>query len=605
MSPAQSAKPAPGTTGEPFTVQVSRTGRIGLLERGRAEDVPTELLELARRVWPSDVTSCRFVWLPASKVRPYAVTLTLDDGDEFAHVVLDAEPLDELPFRMSPREMEVLSLLVAGMSNAEIAAALWISAATAAAHVNKVLQKTELPSRTAAATYALDAGLLHVPLPGEAAQFAHLAVGRLLAAPAEDDGDRADPPAPWRPAGAPRVVVNRTRPRELVVGAILPTTGKGSDDGIEMRNGLQLAIEEINGAGGIRGRTVRAAVANVDVTSSASISASFESLLAQGVDVLTSGYLADQEVAHRIAARSGVPYLHAATSGSMEQVVREDLDNFRHVFQVCASDTMYAPTFVNYMTRLRDSGQWESPSQRLVILKKGWRHVDFGIERALVLAVEQGWQLDVIPVEGPENGDGWMRAVVTALREPAAAAMIGSYFTAYAVQAIAAMRVSGAPTLAYAIYAPSIPEFRHQLGASADGVLWATMTGTYSDSIGTAFARRYRHRFGMSPGRSHAGIAYDRMQRIALAWRLTGDLSDGDAVADSIRAQPYRGVNGTYNFDTPGQTARAFEDEMADPSLAQPQLIFQIQQGRQVIVDGGPFRTGEFQLTEPYLAARR
>jgi branched-chain amino acid transport system substrate-binding protein len=318
------------------------------------------------------------------------------------------------------------------------------------------------------------------------------------------------------------------------------------------------------------------------------------------VDVLTSGYLAAQEIGHELAASSGIPYLHAATSGAMERMVRDDLARFGRVFQVCASDTGYAPRFVEFLTSLRDSGGWVAPTNRLAVVVKPWHGVDFGIERARTAAEAQGWELDVVPVTGTD--DAWTTAVAAAVREPAAAVMIGSFFVDDAVAAVTALRALGSAALPYGIYAPSVPGFRHRLGALAEGVVWATTTGTYSDSVGRGFARRYTDRFGVVPGRSHAGLAYDRMQRVARAWASCGDLSDAEGVAAHLRAEPYRGVNGTYNFDTPGQTALGIDDH-GDPSLAQPQLVYQIQDGRQVIVGGGPFRTGTFRVPG-YLACR-
>jgi branched-chain amino acid transport system substrate-binding protein len=562
-------------------VQVRRSGRLGLVERGTAGDVPDHLTRIAARMWTAGLFRCGFHWSPDG-ARVCRVDLEIRREGDFEHVLLTGRPVEELPHRLSLRELEVLTLLIAGLGNAEIAGQLDISQRTAATHVNHVLQKLGVPTRTAAATYALDAGLLHVPLPGLAEQFTKLSVGRLLAS--------VDAPA----VPAPRRQPEAQRRRELIVGAALPLTGKGSEDGQEMLNGLQLAVEEINGSGGIRGRSIRTAVMDIDVTASSSVRTAFESLLRSGVDVLTSGYLAAQDVAHEIAGTSGVPYLHAATSGVMERAVQDDKTRFGRVFQVCASDTNYAPNFVAYMTSLRDRGLLPHGSSRLVVLHKDWRHVDFGIGEATALAERDGWQLESVTVNGPERGDGWARAVLTALRVPPAAIMIGSFFVDDAVQAVATLRVSGAPTLAYSIYAPSVPAFRRQLGEAAEGVLWATMTGTYSDRNGIAFARRYAHRFGRVPGRSHAGLAYDRMQRIALAWRLCGDLSDPDEIGNHLRSQPYRGVNGTYNFDTPGQAAQGFDGEHGDPSMAQPHLIYQIQDGAQVIVRGGPFRTGDF-----------
>jgi DNA-binding NarL/FixJ family response regulator len=59
---------------------------------------------------------------------------------------------------LTPREREVLRLLVEGLSDKEIGTALAISAQTATKHVGNLLRKLNVPSRTAAATLALRRG---------------------------------------------------------------------------------------------------------------------------------------------------------------------------------------------------------------------------------------------------------------------------------------------------------------------------------------------------------------------------------------------------------------------------------------------------------------
>jgi DNA-binding NarL/FixJ family response regulator len=54
---------------------------------------------------------------------------------------------------LSPREREVLDLVAQGARNKQIAAALVISEFTVKRHVQNILQKLELPSRRAAATF--------------------------------------------------------------------------------------------------------------------------------------------------------------------------------------------------------------------------------------------------------------------------------------------------------------------------------------------------------------------------------------------------------------------------------------------------------------------
>lgn len=61
---------------------------------------------------------------------------------------------------LSPRELEVLHLVIKGMTNPEICAALNISLGTAKAHIRNILAKLQVADRTEAATAAYRRGLV-------------------------------------------------------------------------------------------------------------------------------------------------------------------------------------------------------------------------------------------------------------------------------------------------------------------------------------------------------------------------------------------------------------------------------------------------------------
>lgn len=63
-------------------------------------------------------------------------------------------------FGLTDREMEVLALIVDGLTNPEIAEKLFISRATAKAHVHSILQKLYVDDRTQAAVTAMREGLV-------------------------------------------------------------------------------------------------------------------------------------------------------------------------------------------------------------------------------------------------------------------------------------------------------------------------------------------------------------------------------------------------------------------------------------------------------------
>jgi DNA-binding NarL/FixJ family response regulator len=66
---------------------------------------------------------------------------------------------------LTPREREVLALIAAGRSNAEIAAELFLGEGTVKTHVGHVFTKLQLRDRAAAVVFAFDHGLVR-PRPG-------------------------------------------------------------------------------------------------------------------------------------------------------------------------------------------------------------------------------------------------------------------------------------------------------------------------------------------------------------------------------------------------------------------------------------------------------
>jgi DNA-binding NarL/FixJ family response regulator len=127
-----------------YIVEALRAGASGFL----LKDAPVDEL----------VAAIRAVAAGEAQLSP-AVTRRL--LDQVAHrlpspVTASADGLAEL----TPREREVLQLMAGGLTNAEIAGALFVSEPTVKTHVSSVLGKLGLRSRIQAVIYAYEAGVV-------------------------------------------------------------------------------------------------------------------------------------------------------------------------------------------------------------------------------------------------------------------------------------------------------------------------------------------------------------------------------------------------------------------------------------------------------------
>jgi DNA-binding CsgD family transcriptional regulator len=102
-----------------------------------------------------------FLWYDANEgwlgVKAFAICGPAPKSD--AQAVVMVTPTD-LPYELTAREVEVLSLVAAGSSNVEIAGELVVSRRTVSTHVEHILEKLGVSSRAAAAGRASSEGFL-------------------------------------------------------------------------------------------------------------------------------------------------------------------------------------------------------------------------------------------------------------------------------------------------------------------------------------------------------------------------------------------------------------------------------------------------------------
>ena len=121
-----------------------RAGAVGYLTKdASAEEIEAAIRAVHRgQTWLDPVVQARLV-------------SALGDGVPGE----PARPLPGLPDNLTPREVEVLTLIGEGLSNREIGERLVLGQATVKTHVNRIFAKTGVQSRAQAVRYAISNGL--------------------------------------------------------------------------------------------------------------------------------------------------------------------------------------------------------------------------------------------------------------------------------------------------------------------------------------------------------------------------------------------------------------------------------------------------------------
>jgi branched-chain amino acid transport system substrate-binding protein len=361
-----------------------------------------------------------------------------------------------------------------------------------------------------------------------------------------------------------------------------------------MVRGAEMGVAEINENGGILGQTVELVTADVsDMAPENFIRAADRLVSSEGVAAAFAGYTTATSNEFDIYAEAGVPLFHTNTlQANTDYVVDKGYTN---VFQCCPTEIWYASGFIKLMQEWIDSGKWTPSSKTAAVITSNDAY-SISIAEVFQAGVrELGWDITLYEEVVVPYAD-WGPQLSKIRNNPPGLIFITDYLASDL--ASFSKQFAEAPTnsLVYQQYGPSVPEYLELAGDSANGVVWSTTIGTLPDEMGENFRERYRGLYGSEPGLSQSGAQYDMVRLWARAATQAGGAQNFEAVTNFVKTGLFRGVVGTYAFDSTELTAMPYPDRISDPSLAMPHLTYQIQNQEQILISPTPYDNGAFQL---------
>jgi branched-chain amino acid transport system substrate-binding protein len=390
--------------------------------------------------------------------------------------------------------------------------------------------------------------------------------------------------------------VSRQGEGAIKIGASLPLTAWGAAEGALEKNAMQLAVQEINATGGIRGREVELVILDVGDMAPDRMISTFNTLVRrERVDAIAGGWYLFTGAEYEIVARSGTPYLHVNTQEANAITERKDPNKYWMCFQCDPTEIWYGRGFPPFLDGLIKKNLFKPRNKKIAIIAASDPYAT-RIANTLRGAMQKyGWNVSLFEkVVAPISEWG---PVLAKIRTDPPDVIFNTDLSVPDIAAFAKQFAEN-PTrsLVYGQYGPSQPQYKVLAGEAANGVIWSAMTSLLPNQAGEAYARRYRAKYKSDPGLSAAGFSYDMVKLYARAVELSGDPKDTRAVARTLRSLQYPGINGTYRFHPQLRTPAPYPDFTKNLNEGFPHCYFQIQNGKDQFIAPAPYVTAQFQL---------
>ncbi|SDT81064.1 branched-chain amino acid ABC transporter substrate-binding protein [Actinoplanes derwentensis] len=321
------------------------------------------------------------------------------------------------------------------------------------------------------------------------------------------------------------------------LGALLPLTGRSSHSGEAMRNGAQLAVEEINAAGGVLGRPVEMVVADDACDPGTAVTAA-QQIVDDGIVVSVGGYCSSAVVPTlRIFRDAGIPMVISQANST--DLIKPKYDS---VFLMCGTVAAEAEFAVDRIKRLG--------GRRLAVVHDGTSFPLTLADETVAVATRTKAVVISEEIKLSQGAPNFRRIADTVIAGKADTVYFTGYY-AEANQLIKDLRGQGFTG-------------RIVVGDGAtDGPLLADLSGAQSTGVyGTAllfpelmpelgdWSARYQAAFGSAPGPSTVE-AYDAVRVAVDAIRRAGD-DRPSAVREALAATDTTVVSGQVSFNPDG-----------------------------------------------------
>ena len=376
----------------------------------------------------------------------------------------------------------------------------------------------------------------------------------------------------------------------IKIGVLAPISGAQAADGQEMVNGAQLAVDELNAAGGVAGHTFELVVGDVVDGAADKVTTAAERLLGdRDMGAIMTGYASGSNFEIELMAEMEMIYLVSANSSQTEAIISPNPEDFPTVWSLTPSSAGYNTEIVPVIDGLADNVKLDLPNKKVALIASD-NPYSMGIADGMVTAFETaGWEVvtnDLLPFGEINDWRGFLGKV----REAEPAVVINTdYQSANAALFVSQFNENPTDSLVFIQYAPSVPEFIELTKEQSSGIVYNLLGGVLNTPTNPRAAEvlgKYEAAYGNQPG-TYGAALYEQVLIYAAALEQVGDPADRVAIGEAIGASSTQTAMGMVSFDPATHLAVQSNDGI-------PLQFYQIQNGERALFYPPVYATGDF-----------
>ncbi|MCY4315843.1 MAG: ABC transporter substrate-binding protein [Roseovarius sp.] len=374
------------------------------------------------------------------------------------------------------------------------------------------------------------------------------------------------------------------------IGVLAPVSGPQAADGQEMVNGAQMAVDELNAAGGVAGYTFELVVGDVVDGAADKVTTAAERLLGdRHMGAIITGYASGSNFEIELMAEQEMIYLVAANSAQTEGIIAPNPDDFPTVWSMTPSYAGYNTEIVPVIQGLSQDGKLDLPNNKVAIIASD-NPYSKGIAEGMVEAFgEAGWEVTVNDLLPFGEINDWRGFLAKVRQNPPAVVINTDYQSSNAALFVSQFNEDPTDSLVFIQYAPSVPEFIELTKEQSSGIVYNLLGGVLNTPTNPRAAEvlnKYKAEFGNQPG-SYGASLYEQVLIYAAALEKVGDPADRMSIGKAIGESRTETAMGMVSFDQATHLANQSNEGV-------PLQFYQINDGERVLFYPPVYATGDF-----------